>query len=260
MKKFVIILGLFITVSGAMADNDTDTNVYIEGLINEMKDAVENTIFTNLDSDAQSYLNRIAYMPADKQEVYKLFFFSERLLWRVYDDYVVILDQKSKETGRKIDKYESNKNGDRHIEMVLDDTGVTDNKCMLEDFCDYPDGFELCMITLRDSGDILDGKWEGDLFVSCDNQKTNLTNTISVIVSADLDKNEGDLFVQVSGHESKFDEMVKYRQEEVAFYRYNAEQVKKYGKKAVLKDTQDGPFMPKTIVSLKTFTRMYDFK
>lgn len=258
MKKFIVVLGLFITVSGAMADNDTNTNVYIEGLINEMKDTVENTIFTNLDSEAQSYINRIKYMRADKQEVYKLFFFSERLLWRVYDDYVAILDQKSKETGRKLDMSESNTDGKRHIEISLDDTGVTDAKCMKE-FCDYPDGFELCFISMSDVGDILDGKWEADLLVLCDDQKTNQANEIRVLISADLNKNEGELFVKVSGFEGKFDEMVKYRQEEVALFRYNAEQVKKYGNKAVLKDPQDGPFYPKISISSETFTRQYSF-
>lgn len=172
MKKILIMLGCFIAMSGAMADDSTDTNVYMRRLVAEMQNAMENADYASMDSDAQSYADRIKNMQTDKQQVYKLLFLSERLLLRVYDDYVAFLEQKSIDTGRENKISESDEDGTRQVTFILDDTGVVDDKCVLQDLCDYPDGYEECFMELTDYGDVAgDDKWGTELFVSCDDKK-----------------------------------------------------------------------------------------
>jgi len=251
MKKCIVIFGLLMMVSSVMADDNTNTNVYIRNLINDMQNTIDNTNSVKLDSEAQEFVKSIEKMSDDKIAFFKLLFFSERLLWRVYDDYVAILEQKSQETGREIVKSVS----DEDKTMELDTTGVADDKCLLQDLCAYPDGFEECQVSLMDDGDMSDGSWKAKLFISCDDKKTNLVNSISIIVNANMGKNTGELFVSVGGNESKYDKEVEYRQNNVDVWRYNVQQQKKYGKKAVYKEED---LMPETEVYMKNFSVMYN--
>jgi len=254
MRKCIIIFGFLMMVFSAMADEEP--NKYIQHLVMEMRDAIDNTDSIKLDSDAQQFVKSIENMSDDKINFFKIFFFSERLLWRVYDDYVAILDQKSQETGRKIVKSVSDDDKTSFSEYLeLDTTGVADDKCLFQDNCVYPDGFEECMIELQEDGDMSDGTWNAELFISCDDKKTNLVNSINIIISADMKKNSGDFLVQVGGSESKYDKELEFRQNDANVRRYNAEQKKKYGKKAGYKKEEG--FLPATKVYLQTFSGTY---
>lgn len=234
------------TVSSVAASDNENSNVYIRQLVNEMENSLDNTDFNKFDADAQKFIKSIENMSDAKKDFLKLFFFSERLLWRVYDDYVAILEQKSQETGRKVIK--SDYSGT--VSARLDNTGVSDDNCVLtENLCDYPDGYEDCLIDLKDPDDAESMTYQ--LLIKCDDKKSNKVNSIGITININQSENSGSLLVRFSGDESKYDENVKYRQQEVEIKRFNVKQKNANARKPF-------PDMPESEVYGVNFMKMYN--
>ncbi|MCM1294552.1 MAG: hypothetical protein NC311_03250 [Muribaculaceae bacterium] len=232
-------------------------NQYIRQIADDFENKIYHTDQVKLDSESANYINRVSKFSETVKFELKILYFAEKTLWQLYDDAIAMINKKSEQTGREVQRRETHdeETGEIILTANLDNGEYED--CGLK-LCEYPDGFEQCFVNMK-YRDVADDMFSAHLMVFCDNKQENIRSAYSFDVAAqghagqDAEKHllSHQVFVSIGGSEEKYDEAYQYENATLAVRRYNTEQQKKYKKKAVLKTE---PGMPGADVFGVTFT------
>lgn len=261
--KIVFVIICFILVGeNAFAQ----PNQYIRQIADDFENKIYHTDQVKLDSESANYINRVSKFSESVKYELKILYFAERTLWQLYDDAIAMINKKSEQTGREVQRRETHdeETGEIILSARLDNGEYED--CILEacEYPEYPEGFEQCFINMK-YRDVADDMFSAQLTVFCDNKEENRRSAYHFNVGAqghagqDAEKHllSHQVVVSIGGSEEKYDEAYQYENATLAVRRYNAEQQKKYKKKAVLKTE---PGMPGADVFDVTFTSVMNNK
>ncbi len=222
MFRRILMVLLFFVPCGVMAD---DTNVMALQLRDKLKQDLENAkngVFA--DADARAYVKRLEKFKDEDSAVFQLAYFSEKLLLNFEMDFLEMMQQKSKETGREI-KYSSESfKGGVSYEYWLDRGKMDSSECEW-DFetrtaCTFPDGFEEYRLTywVYDVGDE-NRQWNEKISVSFDDAAHNKSNTLSISMVSDdsksVDNRMYNIRVTISGTEYEYNRWYAWQNQEV---------------------------------------------
>lgn len=205
----------------------TTTNVLAKEIASQLNNKLNTSYQDGGTSKDAEFVRRALALPDSEDGKYLvLAYYTEKLFYEYKNKFIEFLEQKSRETGRKLIAETHEFDDFTEYWWYLDRGDLDSENCIWDlkkrQACDYPAGFVEYRITMRIFNDPRQNnfEWNQELFVQFDDMVQNKTNNILFHLSTQEWRNENeimyDIGVKISGTEQKYDEFYKWRNQQAA--------------------------------------------